>query len=103
VGPLRQIAWTTLARFDLRRLRAWTERHSAGKAKAQAQRLRKAIESLAGMPRLGRTIAVPDGGPEELRELIVSPYVIRYLVEPERILIVRLWYSRENRSEGSGN
>ena len=103
MGQLRRIAWTTPARFDLRRLRAWTERHSPGTAKAQAQRLRKAIESLAGMPRLGRIVAVPDGGPEKLRELILPPYVIRYLVEPERILIVRLWHGREDRSEGSGN
>jgi len=100
VGQLRRILWTSPARFDLRRLHAWTERHSPGKAKAQAQRIRKAVESLSGMPRLGRTLAVPDGGTEELRELVLPPYVIRYLVEPERILIVRLWHGREDRPEG---
>jgi len=100
VGQLRRILWTSPARFDLRRLRVWTERHSPGKAQAQAQRIRKAVESLSGMPRLGRTIAVPEGGQEELRELILPPYVIRYLVEPERILIIRLWHGREDRPDG---
>ncbi len=100
MGQLRRILWTSPARFDLRRLRVWTERHSPGKVQAQAQRIRKAVESLSGMPRLGRAIAVPDGGEEELRELILPPYVIRYLVEPERILIIRLWHGREDRPEG---
>jgi len=101
MGQLRRIVWTSPARFDLRRLRAWTERYSPAKAPAQAGRIRKAVESLPGSPRLGRVIPVPDGGDEELRELIVTPYVIRYVVEAERIVIVRLWHGREERSEGT--
>jgi plasmid stabilization system protein ParE len=54
------------------------------------------------MPRLGRTLAVPDSGAKDLRELVLPPYVIRYLVEPERIVILRLWHDREDRAEGSG-
>jgi plasmid stabilization system protein ParE len=61
--------------------------------------MRNAIESLPDSPRLGRVIPVPDGGPEELRELVVAPYVIRYIVEPQRIVIIRLWHGREDRSE----
>jgi len=98
VGQLRRIVWTTPARFDLQRLRPWTEGYSPAKAPAQARRIRKAIESLPDSPRLGRVIPVPDGGMEELRELIVAPYVIRYLVEPQRIIIIRLWRGREDRS-----
>lgn len=100
MGELRRIHWTSPARFDLRRLRAWTERHSPAKASVQARRIREAVESLSGMPRLGRTVAVPDGGSEELRELILPPYVIRYVVEPKRILIIRLWHGREDRPAG---
>ena len=102
MGQLRRIVWTSPARFDLRRLRAWTGRHGSTRAKAQAQRIRRAVESLSGMPRLGRTLAVPDGGAKDLRELVLPPYVIRYLVEPERIVILRLWHDREDRAEGSG-
>ena len=102
MGQLRRIVWTTPARFDVQRLRVWTERHSPAQAKAQAQRIRRAVEALSGMPRLGRQLAVPDGGPEELRELVLPPYVIRYLVEPKRIVIVRLWHGREDRPAGSG-
>jgi len=94
VGQLRRIAWTAPARFDLQRLRARTERYSLGKAPAQARRIRNAIESLPDSPRLGRVIQLPDGGAEELRELVVPSHAIRYVVEPQRIVIIRLWPGR---------
>ena len=94
---MRKILWTSTARFDLRRLRAWTERYSPTKASVQAQRIRKAIETLPGNPRLGHAISLPDGGSEELRELILAPYVIRYTVAPDHIVIIRLWHGREER------
>lgn len=97
MGELRRIAWTTPARFDLRRLKTWTERYSPKQARRQAQRIQNAIESLRENPRLGRRIPVPDGGKEELRELILVPYVIRYIVEPERIVIIRMWHNKEDR------
>ena len=98
MGQLRKIAWTAPARFDLQRLRAWTERCSPGKAPAQARRIRSAIESLPDSPRLGRAIPVPDGRTEELRGLVVEPYVICYVVEPQRIVVIRLWHGGEDRS-----
>lgn len=94
---MRRIVWATPARFDLRRLRVWTERYSPATAPLQARRIREAIERLPENPRLGRVVPVPDGGNEELRELILSPYVIRYTVDPERIVVVRLWHGREAR------
>jgi len=94
---LREIFWASTARFDLRRLRAWTERYSPRKASQQAQRIRKAIETLPDNPRLGHPIVIPDGGSEELRELVLAPYIIRYTVSPDRIVIIRLWHGREAR------
>ena len=61
----------------------------------QALRIREAIERLPDNPRLGRAIPVPDDGEEELRELVLSPYVIRYTVEADCIVVVRLWHGRE--------
>ena len=94
---MRRIVWSSPARFDLRRLRAWTERHSPGKARLQAKRIREAIERLPANPRLGRAIPVPGDGEEELRELVLAPYVIRYTVEADRIVVIRLWHGRESR------
>ena len=94
---MRTILWTSVARFDLRRLRAWTERYSPANAAAQSRRILFAVEALLDNPRMGYPIAVPDGGEEELRELLLRPYVIRYTVDAERIVIIRLWHGREAR------
>jgi len=101
VGELKRIQWATSARFDLRRLRVWTERYSGReKARVQARRIKRAAESLAENPRLGTKVEVPDGGAEELRQLVIAPYVMRYVVEIDRIVVLRVWHSRENGRDG---
>ena len=93
----RKIVWTEPARFDLRRLKVWTERNSLPeKAKNEGQRLKQAIETLQYNPRLGTRQPMPDTGNEELRELVVKPYIIRYVLEDERIVLIRMWHSREH-------
>jgi len=93
----RKIVWTELARFDLRRFKVWVERNSAPeKANKEGARLKQAIEFLQDSPRLGTRQPIPDGGDEELRELVVKPYIIRYLLEEKKIILIRLWHCREN-------
>ncbi len=93
----RDIFWTEPARFDLRRLRAWVERYGGKEsAAAQAQRLTRVIESLHDNPRMGVRQTVPDGGAEELRELVVKPYIIRYVVTESALVIIRIWHGKEN-------
>jgi len=93
----RAIYWTEPARFDLRRLQAWVGRYAPGKEYGEAQRIKIAINKLIELPRLGKRISVPDGGTEELRELLIAPYVIQYTVEEKTIRIIRLWHYREDR------
>ena len=95
----RRIHWSEPARFDQRRLRAWVERHRSDRARADGQRLKRAIEHLQTHPRMGRRVPVPDGGPEELRELSIAPYVIRYVLTEDAIIIVRIWHGRERPPE----
>lgn len=95
MGPL-SLQWASTARFDLCRLRAWAERYNGPEAaQALAWHLRQAAERLMVYPRLGRCVALPDHGAEDLRELVVGPFVVRYVVERERVVILRVWHSRE--------
>lgn len=94
-----EIFWTEPARFDLRRLSAWVERHSPGKEKQEALRIQTAVNNLAELPRVGKRISVPDQGKEELRELFIAPYVIQYVVAEKAIWVIRLWHYRENRTQ----
>ena len=101
MGQLIPVQWTTTARFDLRRLRAWTERYSGSAgARQQAQRIQRAVESLRDNPRLGTPVHLSDED-GEVRQLVLVPYVMRYLVEPERLVILRLWHGREGGRGGA--
>ena len=93
----RKIVWTEPAYFDLRRLQVWTERNSSPeKAKKEGWQLKQIFETLRDSPRIGKRQPIPDAGDEELRELVLKPYIIRYVVEDGRIILIRMWHSREN-------
>lgn len=98
MGPL-SIQWARPARFDLQRLKTWAERYGGAKsAQALARQLRQAVERLSLHPRLGRAVPPPlDNDLEDLRELAVAPFVIRYAVKLDRIVIIRVWHGREQR------
>lgn len=97
MGPL-SLQWASTARFDLRRLRAWAELYnSAETVQTLASYLRQAAERLVVHPHLGRCVALPDYGTEDLRELVAGPFVTRYVVERERLVILRVWHNREQR------
>lgn len=96
---IREIIWSHTSRFDLARLRAWVERYSPEKAQIEARRILAAVNKLAEHPRLGKRVTLSNNeNHEELRELLLAPYVIRYAVSEKTIGIVRLWHYREERN-----
>lgn len=93
----RQLQWSQAALGDLQRLQTWAEKNRAATAPQLAAHLLASTEKLLDLPRVGRRIPVPDGGNEELRELLARPFVIRYVLTPDAVQIVRCWHYRENR------
>ena len=71
--------------------------HSVARADRVEARLESRVETLAGVPGLGR----PTGG--NVRELSIPDIqlVVRYEVDEERALIriLRVWHTRENWEE----
>ena len=67
------------------------------------ERAARAVQSLRAAPtqllrhnpRLGAR--VEDFAPREVRRLFVGDYELRYEIQGEAIIIVRLWHTRENR------
>lgn len=42
--------------------------------------------------------AAPDqAAPEEIRDWLVSDYVIRYLIAGDRVVVLRVWHGKERR------
>ncbi|MEI9991821.1 MAG: type II toxin-antitoxin system RelE/ParE family toxin [Rhizomicrobium sp.] len=82
---MRRIIWSPLAVDDLRGIRDYIGQFNPSAAMRFAARLFETAESLAEFSERGRPIG---GGRREL--VIVWPYVIRYRVEPERVVILRI-------------
>jgi len=95
-----KLAFSREARDDLVRLRAFIAKHDPAAAERAAKRLIKGIERLLRHPRLGRrvTVAPDQTAPEEIRDWPIGDYVVRYLITEDRIVVLRAWHGKEQRS-----
>jgi toxin ParE1/3/4 len=79
------IVWTRQAAAHVESIRLYIADFNGSASERIAQKLKRAGNSLAQQPERGRLI---HGGMREL--IVVSPYIIRYRVEPERVIILRI-------------
>ena len=93
---IEEVLWSQVAHIDRSRLREWLEQISPVKAQNVAELILSAIEKLKIHPRLGRRLSIFQNG--EVRELFISPYVMRYAIMERKIYILRIWHYREDRS-----
>ncbi len=91
-----RLLWTAAARLDVIRLRAFLEGKNKRAAQNAAAVIRKGIDVIVDNPYLSSQLE----GRED-REFFVpfgkNGYVLRYRIEAETILLLRIWHSRENR------
>lgn len=87
-----KIIWSLQARQDLRDIVRFIARDNQDSARSFGFRLISKVESLAEFPRLGR--AVPEAGDELIREVVLRPYRIIYLLNDaaEVVAIARVWH-----------
>ena len=82
---VRRIDWGAEARANLSAVRAYIGQFKPLAAQKLAARLVAAAESLADFPERGRRVG------DNTRELtVIRPYVIRYRIEDDRVLILRI-------------
>lgn len=93
---MRPITYTRRA-ADLERLEAFIASRSPTAAKRSAARLLKGIRLLMRVPDMG--VSVGDG----YRQLVLaygkSGYVVRYRIENDGVVIVRIWRVKEDRKD----
>lgn len=82
---VRRIIWSPSAVDDLRNIRGYIEQFNPSAATGFAARLVAAAESLGDFSERGRAV---DAKRREL--LLVWPYIIRYRIETERVVILRI-------------
>jgi plasmid stabilization system protein ParE len=82
---LREIVWTDEALEHLEAIVTYVSVYDLAAAGRLAQRLIELADSLSEFPRRGR-----DAGEGRREMTIVWPYIMRYLVEGERVIILRI-------------
>uniref|UniRef100_UPI00402B47DB type II toxin-antitoxin system RelE/ParE family toxin n=1 Tax=Methylomonas sp. PHL2-19 TaxID=3438878 RepID=UPI00402B47DB len=94
---MSQIVWLPDALMDVERLRAFLQEKNPKAAARAGQTLRDGARYLAGFPEVGR----PMNDGSERRELFLpfgaGAYVLRYRIDGEIIVIIRVWHSKEMR------
>ncbi len=94
---MRQVLVLGRAKRDLARLEEFLSTKGRRAAIRAAAAISDAVTSLAELPERGHPD--PDG---RFREIVVrfgrDGYVIQYVVEPKRILVVRIFHSLEDRA-----
>ena len=82
---MRRVVWSIEALANLGRIVSYIEDFNPPAAQRLAERIKRSAMSLADQPDRGRAVSA------RLRELtIMSPYIIRYRVEAEAVVIVRI-------------
>jgi plasmid stabilization system protein ParE len=88
---LRRIVWSDEAIDNFEAIVSYISVVNPAAAARIAQRLLALADSLAEFPNRGRP------GPAGTREMtIVPPYILRYNVHEERVLILQIWHGARN-------
>jgi plasmid stabilization system protein ParE len=91
------LEWSTAALLDLERFAEFLHERHPKLATVVASEILAKAESLVALPHLGRPIAGRDEYREIVLRVIGADYVFQYRVTPERVVILRIFHSRENR------
>jgi plasmid stabilization system protein ParE len=79
---------------DLARLREFIEAKNPVAAQRVASELLAGIDKLKLFPKMGiQVLKAPQ--PKAIRDLFVDNYTIRYLINDEEIVVLRLWHGKE--------
>lgn len=92
-----QLIWTRPAAEDVNRLRAFIRVHNPDAAQRAAQAIQKAAALLLQHPSIGH----PAHDLPDFRDLFIPfgsrGYVMRYRLDKNHIIVVRVWHSLEER------
>ncbi len=98
--PDYKIEWLPEATSDIARLRTFIKKENPRAAKKAGQRILGAVNLLIKNPKSG--MPSQDEGCEGFRDLYapfgMGGYTIRYRIKQRSIIIVRVWHSREDRT-----
>jgi len=89
-----KISYTNQAIDDLERLRKFIEPKNPFAARRISSELLDGISNLRSFPKMGLPVPrAPD--PDTIRDLFIGQYTVRYLLEEDHVVILRIWHGKE--------
>ena len=94
-----KVIWTPHALADMERLFSFLTLKNPSAANKAASLIRKAGDELETTPYIG--VAMPDetGRREHFKPFGSGAYVLRYMIDGDCAVILRVWHSREARED----
>ncbi len=80
---------------DLQRVVEFVENKNPYAARRIAIDLQEGVEKLKQFPLIGLPV-LKSTDPEQIRDLYVGDYTVRYFITNEVLYILRIWHSKEN-------
>ncbi|MCM8856206.1 MAG: type II toxin-antitoxin system RelE/ParE family toxin [Candidatus Thiodiazotropha sp.] len=80
---------------DLQRVVEFVENRNSYAARRIAIDLQEGVDRLKNFPQIGLPV-LKATEPEQLRDLYIGDYTVRYLITDEVIYILRIWHGKEN-------
>ena len=80
---------------DLQRVVEFVEVKNLFAARRIAIDLQEGVDKLKQFPKIGLPV-LKASDPEQIRDLYIGDYTLRYLITNEIIYILRIWHGKEN-------
>jgi len=80
---------------DLHRVVEFVEEKNPFAARRIAIDLQEGVEKLKQFPKIGLPV-LKASDPEQIRDLYITNYSVRYLIAEEIIYVLRIWHDKEN-------
>ena len=93
-----KIRYSPEAIDDLQRVVEFVEVNTPFAARRIAIDLQEGVDKLKQFPKIGLPV-LKASDPEQVRDLYIGNYTVRYLITDEIIYVLRIWHNKENEKD----
>lgn len=94
---MAEVVWLPSARDDIARLHEFLKAKSSRAASAALAAIREGARTLQAFPQAGRPMGDDTGRRELFMPFGAWAYVLRYRMDGDRVVVLRVWHARERR------
>ena len=94
---MAEIVWLPGAKQDIKRLFTFLKKKNPLAAKNAIKAIRAGAKQLEDYPEVGRPMSDKTARRELFMAYGSGGYVLRYIIDEDRVVVIRVWHAREKR------